>query len=779
MMKFFTLICCTMLLGSVFAYEIVISDETGRLAFPPDGEYEYAAEFLQRHILASTGKKLPVVTESKASPDTRKIYLGPTRAAGKYTFVFKPEGFILQPDGANLIICGEVFGGLDRGTLFGVYEYLERQFGIRWLYPKDKLWSGLGEGTVIPKRYEITFPNEPIQDAPRLWQREGGISYDYQPISVQKLWHPILRFGSSMPHRNANHTQVNWVDLYGDTHPGYFAKDSMGQPRINRRYKARTYICLSSDRVLKQMLDNLDAFDKGTASGKEWSNGCAPTRNTVFFSCNDGMIPETTCQCPDCAAKLEMARNYEARGSELFFDFATKYANEVKAKWPERRFVTLAYSHYLAPPERLQIPENMDLAYVSPKVQYANDPALFDMHRKYLSRWFELVGHDRNRLTIWMNIVNPTLNVSNAPFFYPHTLKRFLLASENEIGGVFINGLNPYLKRLGTNGLYGSIQSFPMVWIQARLLWNPDTDVDALITDYCQQAYGNGSAAMTDFFQLLIDRWDKMYKINDTLAELDYIHQIRFPLDVIAKMKSLLSRALDDAQEDAEASRRVAYMKDIIYARFFAESDLYHSRSGILNVYECLPISSTPVLDAKPDDAEWRDVIPLKLVKFQFGEKSPRQSTVKMLHKNGKIYFLSQFYAPAEKDELRIQAAVTADGLRSKYSPNILKNWRCFWEIHIRQDGDSSYYGSFPQCDYKMSNTGDNWIVEGAFDIAKIATNNVGIPTVRLQFMRYFDVWNEYDIWSPTMGGITDYPTWKFGVVELLPSGEKENNGLE
>ncbi|MGI6353927.1 MAG: DUF4838 domain-containing protein [Lentisphaerae bacterium] len=776
MMKRLALVVA-MLAVTASAFEIVIPDQNARLAFPPEEGYEYPAEFLQRHIMASTGKSLSVVKESTATPEKRKIFLGATRAAGKFSFALNPEGFILQPDGRDLIICGEVFDGVDRGTLFGVYEFLERQFGIRWLYPGDRLWAGLGDGTIIPKHDEITFPYTPVQDAPRLWQREGGISYEYQPIAVQKRWHPMLRFGTSMPHRNANHTQIYWVDLYADKHPEYFAKGSDGQPRINYRHKTRTYICLSSDAVLQQMLDNLEAFDQGTATGKEWGP-CLPNRDYVFFCCNDGMIPESTCHCPDCAAALEMDRNYAARGTELFFRFVTKYANAINEKWPGRRLVTLAYSHYLAPPVHSQIPANLDLAYVGPQVQYANDPAVFDLHRQYLSRWSELVGHDRKRLTLWMNIVTPTLGVSNAPFFYPHTLKRFLLASENEIGGAFINGLSPYLRRLGAEGRFGGVQTFPMVWIQARLLWNPDADVDALLTEYCQYAYGKGAAVMEEFFQLIGERWENMYKTNTSLSELDYIHQVRYPLPVVAKMKSLLAQALADAKDEPEAARRIAYMTDTIYSRFFEESETYQKRSGILPVYECLPTSIAPVLDGNPGDEVWRDAVPVELVRYRFGDKSPRRSTVKMIHNKGKLYFLAEFFAPVEKDELRIQAAIAPDGLRSKYSPNILKNWRCFREIQIYQDGKATRYGPFPPCDYKMAHADGRWIIEGMFDTEGIVSGSVGIPVVRLQFMRYFDQWNEFDIWSPTMGGITDYPTWKFGVVQLLPSSEEENDGL-
>lgn len=83
------------------------------------------------------------------------------------------------------------------------------------------------------------------------------------PEKFQRLWHPVLRFGNSMPRKNANHTQTGWYALYGKTHPEYFAVGRNGRQQFNTQYPHRNYLCPNQPGVLKQMLRNLDAFDQG------------------------------------------------------------------------------------------------------------------------------------------------------------------------------------------------------------------------------------------------------------------------------------------------------------------------------------------------------------------------------------------------------------------------------------------------------------------------------------------------------------------------------------
>ena len=96
----------------------------------------YAAEELARHVRKACGMKLEIVTESavKAGP---RIYLGPCRESGIDVGKLDAEAFVLRVTDSALFIVGNDGGGdpLDAdtraGTLWGVYEWLDRDLGVR------------------------------------------------------------------------------------------------------------------------------------------------------------------------------------------------------------------------------------------------------------------------------------------------------------------------------------------------------------------------------------------------------------------------------------------------------------------------------------------------------------------------------------------------------------------------------------------------------------------------------------------------------------------------
>ena len=116
----------------------------------------YAAQELQYHIEASTRARLAIVRENTQippSPPIARIYLGNCAAALAEkidTSQVAGNGYIVKTNSENLFITGKDSEGdpldLDthEGTLFGVYDILENNLGVRWLWP-----GKLGE--VIPR----------------------------------------------------------------------------------------------------------------------------------------------------------------------------------------------------------------------------------------------------------------------------------------------------------------------------------------------------------------------------------------------------------------------------------------------------------------------------------------------------------------------------------------------------------------------------------------------------------------------------------------------------
>ena len=120
---------------------------------------------LRDHITESSGARLDVATTAPKTGNV--IYVG----TGPWVDTFKvkqqkldDDGFeILFPDARSMLILGSS----DWGTEFGIYEFLERYVGVRWLIPGR-------EGTHIPQRGTIEAPMVDIREEPAFFDRRLG-----------------------------------------------------------------------------------------------------------------------------------------------------------------------------------------------------------------------------------------------------------------------------------------------------------------------------------------------------------------------------------------------------------------------------------------------------------------------------------------------------------------------------------------------------------------------------------------------------------------------------
>src|SRR5882672_10802987 len=109
----------------------------------------YAAEELQHYLGLIARVKLSVLTDAERA-GSPQILLGDSaltrRFAPELDFArLGSEGFVLRADRDRLIIAG----GKPRGTLYGVYAFLEEKLGVRWFTP---------ELEVVPRLERIRLP---------------------------------------------------------------------------------------------------------------------------------------------------------------------------------------------------------------------------------------------------------------------------------------------------------------------------------------------------------------------------------------------------------------------------------------------------------------------------------------------------------------------------------------------------------------------------------------------------------------------------------------------
>src|SRR5688572_17825470 len=98
-----------------------------------------AATVLQNYILQISGAALPVITADKHK-SSYEIILGQNErfdelSSGINYKLLQEDGFLIKSDSSRLMIAG----GNEKGTLYGVYTFLEKYLGCRMYSPKVKI----------------------------------------------------------------------------------------------------------------------------------------------------------------------------------------------------------------------------------------------------------------------------------------------------------------------------------------------------------------------------------------------------------------------------------------------------------------------------------------------------------------------------------------------------------------------------------------------------------------------------------------------------------------
>ena len=148
----------------------------------------FAAEEMQALLSQAFGESVPLV--DSPTKGKRGIFLGDSaaaRVAGIAVARLPRDGYRIKTAKNAVFIAGRDDPGVDafaraksdgvsnlyyeRGTLFGVYEFLERFAGMRFYFPGEL-------GTIVPKAAKIDVPPTDISDAPDFTVRMVSYFWD-------------------------------------------------------------------------------------------------------------------------------------------------------------------------------------------------------------------------------------------------------------------------------------------------------------------------------------------------------------------------------------------------------------------------------------------------------------------------------------------------------------------------------------------------------------------------------------------------------------------------
>lgn len=254
--------------------------------------------------------------------------------------------------------------GCRTGTLFAVYDFLDKQLGIRWISPGDEgivltqeSMPELKEGFYswnpgqlkqrflrcgMPRwtEYQKTMNNYP---APLVWSEAELES----KASDAFAWLKRHKMGNSF-YFGYGHAFTNWWKLYGKEHPEYFAMQSDGVRRPEHA-PDRCKLCVSNPAVTKQIVEN-------------WLKG-NPRAKVINVCENDS---GGYCRCPECLA-LDVptpGEEFDHHLTDRYVWFANSVLREASKHDPEVLVSMYAYSRYSAPPRREKVMDRVIIGFV-------------------------------------------------------------------------------------------------------------------------------------------------------------------------------------------------------------------------------------------------------------------------------------------------------------------------------------------------------------------------------------------------------------------------------
>ena len=568
----------------------------------------YAAEEMVYHIKRATGVTIPVRKESEdISFVKHRIYIGQSDAAREVGIDHKElesEHCIIRTVGNDLFIVGNDGEGdpLDfqnhhAGTLWGMYEVLERVLGVRWLWPGE-----LGAYVPPADQIEIGEWNENIKPTmvrrnirirlPR-WSDEKGIKNGFSSkeayenyLREEKVFLRQHRIGrSDDPRPYTGHSFNGWLEEYGGEHPEWFQKLPEGElvnewrerfepfyplydipeggwndrpAPVEYRGKTLTSMCVSNHEFQKEIINRW----------KERRNENPEQKHIIRIGEND---TPALCTCDDCRAldapqlsaeEFEQLPEYvkvphrpmnAGRRYAIFWKRVHELAAEVD---PDAIVTAFIYFNYFVAPEDVELNKNIVLAFVPwDGWWFPRDPREQQWLREQWQKW------QNTGATLYYR-PNYMYNGGSMPHVFSRQMaEEFQYVYQNGSIGTDFDALTGQWAVNGTT-----------LYLLNRLHNRPEGSVERLFNEY-YNAFGPASLHIKAYF----DFWEAHTTSNRAIygfgGSLETYHrQARemFPPESIEQAERILAKAANAVanEKNRQYARRVEFLqKGLEHAR--------------------------------------------------------------------------------------------------------------------------------------------------------------------------------------------------------------------
>lgn len=417
-----------------------------------------------------------------------------------------PEEILIAANAGHLVIAGRdrwdperltvegqdgtiVGKQLEYGTANAVYTFLQDRLGVRWFWPGE-----LGED--VEKKATIAFEPFTYRHHPQIRSR-GGV-FNFSSLGNKGYgrahdWCRLQRLQLDSMQMGGGHGFGDWWDRYHDKFPEIFALQPDGT-RSGFPNPRNAKLCESNPKVWELWLENVAAqLEKD------------PNLTVFNASPNDGWA-SGHCVCENCTAwddpdgeprVFNWFKRNEPRPalSDRDVTFANQLGELLEATYPGRgyRVLMMSYGHSRPVPVKARPAKNVIMSIVANFYGRAGlvdrGSTRGDTYRKQFEGWARIVPS-----MLWRpNTGSPAGWQQGLPDLSTRqTIRDIQDVAAAHCEGIFIDSV---WEHWATHG--------PQYYVMAQLVWNPDADAEAILSDYYVRAFGPAASSVREYFEAI------------------------------------------------------------------------------------------------------------------------------------------------------------------------------------------------------------------------------------------------------------------------------------
>lgn len=502
-----------------------------------------AATVLSQYIKESSGVNVPIA-EKPASSTTVQIHVGRSNYVDKHKSGLQGmnngDGFTIYfPDNRNIVIVGVT----DWGTEFGVYEFLERYLGIRWLLPTKA-------GDYVPSSSRIDVPIQTVKQLPVfLYRNLSGL-----PVWQQNVWARMNRMHDTGWQFSHNLANLFPSEKYAKSHPEFYPiiKGKRFIPPAGE--KMRWQPCFSASGIVDEAVKNIiEYFEK------------SPDKTSYSLGIND---LDGFCECEQCLVKDGSKKNFLGYPdhSNSYYQWSNEVVTRVLKRFPDKWFGCIAYSSVAQPPANFRL---------NPRII----PFLTQDRMKWIDKDIEIAG--KNMTELW-GAAATRLGWYDYMYGTPYMVPR-----------VYFNKMGEYIRYASYHKVqaiyaeaYPNWGEGPKMYVALKLMWNPDADVQKLLNEWYEAAVGKDAAPDLAAYYILWEnfwtdrilgnKWFSIYRDILPFHMSGYLESVT--LIDIAKSRQLLESVLSKTKTKEQKARAEILFKSF---EFYEASTLSFLSKGV------------------------------------------------------------------------------------------------------------------------------------------------------------------------------------------------------